>query len=167
MSNTINKVVYDGNVLIDLTDLDVTAGDVVSGVTFIMKDGTKAVGTLSMADYVIEEGTSGNWRYTKWNSGKYECWYHANYGDITLSTTLGTDIVSNVFTIAFPITFTAVPFCSVNYEGNSTGYCWVQQSNANATTTSRSYGIRLARIGTSSITLNNNYVSCYACGKWK
>lgn len=43
-----NKVVYDGNILIDLTDLDVTAGDVVSGVTFIMADGTKAVGTITI-----------------------------------------------------------------------------------------------------------------------
>ena len=48
MSNTINKVVYAGNTLIDLTDLDVTAGDVVSGVTFIMADGTKAVGTITI-----------------------------------------------------------------------------------------------------------------------
>ena len=44
----INKVEYGGNVLIDLTDLDVTAGDVVSGVTFIMRDGTKAVGAITV-----------------------------------------------------------------------------------------------------------------------
>lgn len=43
-----NKVVYGGNTLIDLTDLDVTAGDVVSGVTFIMADGTKAVGNITI-----------------------------------------------------------------------------------------------------------------------
>ena len=25
-------------------------------------------------DYIVEEDTSGNWRYRKWNSGIAECW---------------------------------------------------------------------------------------------
>lgn len=28
----------------------------------------------AMADYVVEQGTSGDWTYRKWNSGKAECW---------------------------------------------------------------------------------------------
>lgn len=27
-----------------------------------------------IADYVVEEGKSGNWNYTKWNSGRCELW---------------------------------------------------------------------------------------------
>ena len=27
-----------------------------------------------IADYVVEQGTSGNWTYTKWNSGRCELW---------------------------------------------------------------------------------------------
>lgn len=55
-----NKVVYGGNTLIDLTDLDVTAGDVVSGVNFIMADGTKAVGTITVPTKTSElENDSG------------------------------------------------------------------------------------------------------------
>ena len=32
------------------------------------------VGTLPVADYVVEQGTSGIWTYRKWNSGVSECW---------------------------------------------------------------------------------------------
>lgn len=35
-------------------------------------------GTLPVADYVVAEGTSGNWRYRKWNSGIAECWLTSN-----------------------------------------------------------------------------------------
>lgn len=28
----------------------------------------------SNADFVVEQGTSGNWTYRKWNSGIAECW---------------------------------------------------------------------------------------------
>lgn len=31
-------------------------------------------GTAPVADYVVEQGTSGIWTYRKWNSGIAECW---------------------------------------------------------------------------------------------
>ena len=43
----VNKVVYDGNTLIDLTGDTVTAADVASGVTFHLPDGTQGTGTAS------------------------------------------------------------------------------------------------------------------------
>ena len=56
----------------------------VSGQTAITADNLNAIqdelirvggsGTLPVADYVVAEGTSGNWRYRKWNSGIAECW---------------------------------------------------------------------------------------------
>ena len=30
-------------------------------------------------DYIVEQGTSGNWIYRKWNSGVAECWCHHRY----------------------------------------------------------------------------------------
>lgn len=50
---------------------------------------------ISKADYVVEQGTSGNWTYRKWNSGIYECWVRTGSG-------------SSV-TIYFPITFVEQP----------------------------------------------------------
>lgn len=34
---------------------------------------TKILDALK-ADYIVEQGTSGNWTYRKWNSGIAECW---------------------------------------------------------------------------------------------
>ena len=31
-------------------------------------------GTGNLADYVVEQGTSGSWTYRKWASGVAECW---------------------------------------------------------------------------------------------
>lgn len=58
MSNTINKVVYDGNTLIDITDTTATSGDVKSGEVFYNADGTRGVGTLSMGNAKNYYGTS-------------------------------------------------------------------------------------------------------------
>ena len=56
----INKVVYDGTTLLDLTADTVTVGDVVSGVTFHLRDGTLGTGTIvngNNIEYGITDGT--------------------------------------------------------------------------------------------------------------
>lgn len=35
-----------------------------------------SLGNDSLTDYIVEQGTSGNWTYRKWNSGIAECWYY-------------------------------------------------------------------------------------------
>ena len=114
MPNIINKVVYNGQTLIDLTQDTVTANDVLQGVTVHLADGTSVTGTMiatstptadtiskwdsnaqmnstdmtsqevedfvddlnltaiQAVDYIVEQGTSGSWKYRKWNSGRYE-----------------------------------------------------------------------------------------------
>lgn len=42
-----------------------------------------AGGTGNLADYVVEQGTSGIWTYRKWNSGLAECW-----GEVTVNTAI-------------------------------------------------------------------------------
>lgn len=126
----------------------------------------EAMINLGVADYVVEQGVSGNWTYKKWNSGEVECWYHANYGTITLSTALGTDIVSNGFRFTFPFEFSEVPTCIVCYEGNSTGYAEMQAVGAGGVaTTTQSAMYRLVRIGSATISLANNMFSVYVKGK--
>lgn len=56
----INKVVYDGTTLLDLTADTVTVGDVVSGVTFHLRDGTLGTGTIvngNNLEYGLTDGT--------------------------------------------------------------------------------------------------------------
>ena len=126
----------------------------------------EAMTNLGVADYVVEQGESGNWTYKKWNSGEVECWYHANHGTITLSTALGTDIVSNGFRFTFPFEFSEVPTCIVCYEGNSTGYAGMQAVGAGGVaTTTQSAMYRLVRIGSATISLANNMFSVYVKGK--
>ena len=58
-----------------------------SGQTAITADNLNAIqdelirvggsGTAPVADYVVEQGTSGVWFYRKWNSGIAECWTHS------------------------------------------------------------------------------------------
>ena len=56
----INKVVYGTTTLLDLTGDTVTVGDVVSGVTFHLRDGTTGTGTIANGnnlEYGITDGT--------------------------------------------------------------------------------------------------------------
>ena len=56
----INKVVYGNRTIIDLTNDTVTVSDVVSGVTFHLKDGTTAQGNIQNGDsleYGLTDGT--------------------------------------------------------------------------------------------------------------
>ena len=34
----------------------------------------RAISSMGIADYIVEQGTSGIWTYRKWNSGIAECW---------------------------------------------------------------------------------------------
>ena len=56
----INKVVYGNTTLLDLTADTVTIGDVVSGVTFHLRDGSIGTGTMvngNNLEYGITDGT--------------------------------------------------------------------------------------------------------------
>ena len=41
------------------------------------------LGTNTVADYIIEKGTTSSWYYRKWNSGKIEAWRTQNMGSQT------------------------------------------------------------------------------------
>ena len=126
---------------------------------------TKVLEALKV-DYVVEEGTSTAWTYRKWNSGIAEAWYRGNYGTVTLSTQLSTDIVSATMQLTFPFTFTAVPACVIGFEGSPTGYAELQYPGTVATTT-KSQGFRLVRIGSQSVSLQNCRFTAYVKGTWK
>lgn len=53
----VNKVIYDGSTLIDLTGDTATASDVASGKTFHLANGTQAIGTASGGGDTYKTGT--------------------------------------------------------------------------------------------------------------
>ena len=95
----------------------------VSGQTAITADNLNAIqdelirvggsGTLPVADYVVEQGTIGNWTYRKWNSGVAECWGKPSQSVASSGTFLG----ANAFAARFPVPaglFTSVTEVNVN-----------------------------------------------------
>lgn len=72
-----------------------------------------------IADYIVEQGTSGIWTYEKWNSGKAVCW-----GVETSSSTASTEggLFFRVVYSTFPTSlFIDVPVVEVTAKGNWIG----------------------------------------------
>ena len=118
------------------------------------------IGSNTVADFVIQQGTSGAWTIRKWNSGIAECWRKIT-GTVTNSGTWnnfrifsgGADFPSGFF-IANP----NVQYCC--YIG--TGYA-INCRGALSTTTRFNW----AALGTDSDSNVGYIVDCYAIGKWK
>ena len=116
----------------------------VSGQTAITADNLNAIqdelirvggaGTSPVADYVVAEGTSGNWRYRKWNSGIAECWAKITQtvtpGDIWTGTL---NLAPYVITVTTPIEFTGIDCVNASaYVGNGhTITSWVSSTPPN------------------------------------
>lgn len=75
-------------------------------------------------DYVVEQGTSGEWWYRKWKSGRAECGIDAKqYDTMDLHEGIGNHsefYFSNSLNLgAYPFAFSSRPFCQIVYEGDS------------------------------------------------
>ena len=85
--------------------------DSASSYLFLDTDNTK--------DYIVEQGTSGVWKYTKWNSGFAECWGYHTISGTNISTAWGGWYASPVITLpSFPFTFSGAPDVHVSWESD-------------------------------------------------
>ncbi len=58
---------------------------------------------LGIADYIVEQGTSGIWTYKKWNSGTIKCWTTSHWSTPTLKmTAVGNCYKSDIVNMPFP-----------------------------------------------------------------
>lgn len=115
-------------------------------------------------DYVVTESTSGDWYYTKWNSGKAEAWRKITVGDVSLTTSMVSGVWSNDTQKARDISlpsglFIDAPYAFIN--ATSSGYTITQVSN----TTKDTISYRLW--APYSATISNCVVFLYVRGKWK
>lgn len=66
-------------------------------------------GTGNLADYVMEQGTSGAWTYRKWASGVAECWANITQTVTPGQSWAGTlNLAPYVIGVTTPIEFTSI-----------------------------------------------------------
>lgn len=91
-------------------------------------------------DYVIAQGSSGNWRWRKWNSGVAECWQRYSYQTVA---TVGAGNIffapQNIGGFAYPFEFIAKPTELVSCDGNIGGWYAAAHNLPTNTTTETGY----------------------------
>lgn len=92
------------------------------------------INSVKVEDFVTDEGTSGSWRYRKWNSGKIEAWFEGTFSCAASTTARGALYYSNwSLTIPSAIGFTAAPNTLIGNTGDSETVISVNGSATSAT----------------------------------
>lgn len=123
-----------------------------------------------LQDYVVEQGsaamgTNGTWYWTKWKSGKAECWGTRNYGNMSISNAWGSGYFSGSFTQAFPTgLFSAIDYVSIQpFGAGDTSNYWICKQGVASAANSGSFAV----MRNSSGTVSQVYISFHAIGRWK
>ena len=90
-------------------ELDMTADEIAEINTSIGTTGNRLANFLKsmalklglIADYIVEQGTSGIWTYEKWNSGKAVCW-GTKTGNLSRMSTYFNFHLYAFYDVAFP-----------------------------------------------------------------
>ena len=118
---------------------------------------------LNAADYIIEQGQSGDWFYRKWNSGIAECFGSFDFTDSFSKA--GNGWYSSVHHHDFPSgLFNAIPIaCSISGFGNY-GFA-IEYGGSSSATSTQSYYLMRAEGNTS--TDINATIGVIAKGRWR
>lgn len=123
------------------------------------------------ADFVVETGTAsmgtnGTWYWTKWNSGKAECYGKRNFGNMAITTTWGGLYRSETLTQNLPSgLFDDIPevisidLINSNYGG------WIVRHESMAPTASNTGSFIVVRPASATITPSN--IGINVIGRWK
>lgn len=116
---------------------------------------------IIVADYIVEQGTSGDWGYRKWNSGVAECWRIVT-ANVTSYPAWGNQYYSFPYgTATFPTDlFVATPVVNAVRTGGPEGSTVV--GGITKTGITQLYIIRPNAGATGTL-----YFSIHAIGKWK
>ena len=116
------------------------------------------------ADYIVSQGTSGDFRYRKWNSGVVEAWYYKDLGSLNLTVKKADGVWTNDTYQAVNVTLPSGLFVDdpiVTGNIGSTGYTLFQISSVSST----AVAYRIWSSHTSNP--NNCVVSMQLTGRWK
>ena len=103
-------------------DITLDASDVSAVPTSRTVNGKALSADVADADYVTSQGTSGNWEYRKWNSGKVELWLHETNATLAINSAVGNmyQSSSNITrTVPSAVTLTSVLYSNVNIKYGS------------------------------------------------
>lgn len=96
-------------------------------------------------DYVTASGTSGDWWYRKWKSGRLEQGVtNKNFGDLSHDTAWGSMHVSDNQSFgAFPFAYASIPYAHVTFNKSDDGghQCFVNQQGGTSTTQSPKFAL--------------------------
>ena len=125
--------------------------------------GTAAGTSTNAQDYVIEHGTSGNWRYKKFSSGQSEAWYTGTVS-ISTNTAWGSMYFSGDPTqISIPTgIFNSRPTVNINVGNNS--YMLGASTLTGTSANNVSFYIYNSRQISTNFTI---YVDIHCSGTWK
>ena len=119
------------------------------------------VGTLQTGDpkdYIIEQGTSGNWTYQKYASGYADLWWRGNV-NVTSYTAVGSMVYTNIISLSMPFGVTG----NVVVTGSVQNLHMI--CNTDWSYSGKTVSFRMLRAA--SMTLGNQTVSLRVVGKWK
>lgn len=123
-----------------------------------------------LADYVIETGTAamgsnGTWYWSKWKSGKAECYGIRNYGNMAVSTAFGQIYESAKFEQDLPSgLFAAHPTVMIGVEQSNLG-CWIERAPGETQTEDSTGGFYVCRAKSNN--LSQIHLSFQCVGRWK
>lgn len=117
------------------------------------------VGTLQTGkDYIIEQGTSGNWTYQKYASGYADLWWRGNV-NVTSYTAVGSMVTTNIISLSMPFGVTG----NVVVTGSAENLHMI--CNTDWSYSGKTVSFRMLRAA--SMTIGNQTVSLRVVGKWK
>ena len=119
------------------------------------------IGDEQVDDYVVEEGTDGDWSYRKWHSGIAECWCAKAYAGET-NTTWGSLYGLVCTPPDYPDIFTETPVTVRDVAQKTGSSCWLSGWSAASITNPGIFALLRPTLAALDVTVN-----FFAIGKWK
>lgn len=124
-----------------------------------------------VADFIVEQGTeamgsNGTWYWSKWASGRAECYGLRNYGNMAVTTTWGNLYRSAVFTQSLPsgLFKNGAEYIGINLMTGSYGG-WVAMHEQTQPSEYETGSFIVVRPASANITAA--HISFYCVGRWK
>lgn len=123
-----------------------------------------------MADYIVEQGTSGIWTYRKWNSGVAECWGTTATRSITSWSAWGGIYIAAPYNTqdSYPSgLFISTPNCQATLNTSQGDFFLIKYSTSNAAGSKDKTNAYYVARGTNGSSGTTYSISYYAIGKWQ